>query len=99
MMLLRGTRADALMPTLEKQITIRAPPAKVYGVLTDFGSATTWIQTMKECKQTTPGAFGVGTKAKQPKVIQGKATEVEVTVAKAEKDKLTQLVAVPKGRP
>lgn len=87
------------MPTIHQEVTIRAPPARIYAVLSDFGSATSWISGMKECEQTTPGPFGVGTKARQLKMQMGRPTEVEVTVAEAQKDRRTKLVAVPKGRP
>ncbi|MHB8586188.1 MAG: SRPBCC family protein [Thermoplasmatota archaeon] len=87
------------MPTLDQEVTIKAAPSKIYAVLSDFNSATSWVPGMKECKQTTPGPFGVGTKARQRKDMQGGPREVEVTVAKADPDRMTQLVAVPKGRP
>lgn len=87
------------MPTIERSITIRAPPAKVWAQLSDFSTATEWIKGMKECRQTTPGPFGAGTKAQQLKVIGGRPTPVEVTVAEAEPARRTKLVAVPKGRP
>jgi carbon monoxide dehydrogenase subunit G len=86
------------MPTLEKQLAMRAPPAKIYAVLSNFDDAL-WVPGMKECKQVTPGAFGVGTKAHQVKMQMGRPTEVEVTVAEAVPDQRTKLVAVPKGRP
>jgi uncharacterized protein YndB with AHSA1/START domain len=87
------------MPSITKETTLNVPPATVYSLLTDFGQATSWVTGMKECKQTTPGAFGVGTKAQQLKMQMGKPTPVEVTVSKAEKDREIKLVAVPKGRP
>jgi carbon monoxide dehydrogenase subunit G len=86
------------MPTLEKQLSVRAPPSKIYAVLSNFNDAL-WVPGMKECEQVTPGPFGVGTKARQVKMQMGRPTEVEVTVAEAVPEKRTKLVAVPKGRP
>jgi len=92
-------RIVAAMPTVTKETTLNAPPAAVYSLLTDFSQATSWVTGMKECKQVTPGPFGVGTKAAQVKMQMGKPTPVEVTVAKVEPMKEITLVAVPKGRP
>ena len=87
------------MPTITKETTLDVPPATVYSLLTDFGQATSWVTGMKECRQVTPGAFGVGTKAEQVKMQMGRPTPVEVTVAKVDPNKEIRLVAVPRGRP
>ena len=87
------------MPTITKEATLAAPPEKVFALLTDFSQATSWVTGMKECEQTTPGPFAVGTKARQVKIQMGRPTPVEVTVSKVDPMREIRLVAVPQGRP
>ncbi|MBI3914464.1 MAG: SRPBCC family protein [Chloroflexi bacterium] len=63
------------MATLTSSITIDKPVEAVWNYFTDLANNMKWRSDLKEIKQTSPGAVGVGTKFSEVSEFMGQKME------------------------
>src|SRR5581483_3159177 len=87
------------MTHVERNGFVRASPATVYALLTDFDASKTWLSCVTESRLDTPGPVKAGTRFTQKRLTMGRPSDVVGTVTKAEAPRLLTLDIQRDGRP
>ncbi|MEA3200401.1 MAG: Polyketide cyclase / dehydrase and lipid transport [Thermoplasmata archaeon] len=92
-------RAARAVTHVERHGLVRAPPAAVYALITDFDASKTWLSGVTDSRLDTPGPVKAGTRFTQKRTTMGKASDVVGTVTKAEAPRLLVLDIRRDGKP
>ena len=66
--------------SVERSVTIDAPPAKVFAVLSDIGHVREWRPGVRTIDRISSGPFGVGTQWHEVRDVAGRALEATIRV-------------------
>lgn len=85
------------MPRITRERVVRAPPQRVWTLLTDPAERARWLRSMKE--EPTTGALHVGQRVKARRTAPGSKSSYESRVVRLEPQKLLEMEIHRNGEP
>lgn len=85
------------MPRLTRERTVRAPPDRVWGLLTEPSQRARWLRSMKE--EPASGALQPGSRLRARRTAPGSRSAYEMVVTRLEPQRLLSMDIARNGEP